>query len=199
MVLHRSANLLSMILSLEQHHAHNVIQNISARCTITVTTTCKTPRMNESSSTVQLCMNEHVSRTEAIYIVSTLTRFPAHNKSNSSMTELVKPNNQTYTLKRYLRRSLLNTFLPILVLAFYVFIVVHYFMRPSVNDVVPGYIINARIIFFTWIILSVFILEWAKSAIAGFEATALMKPVLAPSNAAQLLWHADRSCKFLAR
>lgn len=47
--------------------------------------------------------------------------------------------------------------------------------------------------FYAWVILSIFVLDWAKSGLAGFEASALMKPVLAPKTALQLMWHADRA------
>jgi len=60
-----------------------------------------------------------------------------------------------------------------------------------VNGVVPKRLNDANVVFFSWLILSIFLLDWAKSGLAGFEAAALMKPRLAPSNAMQLMWHLD--------
>lgn len=65
-------------------------------------------------------------------------------------------------------------------------------LRPASNDVIPNRIVPAKGVFYAWVILSIFLLDWAKSGLAGFEAAALMKPSLAPANAMRLLWHADR-------
>ncbi|KFY25909.1 hypothetical protein V491_01551 [Pseudogymnoascus sp. VKM F-3775] len=46
--------------------------------------------------------------------------------------------------------------------------------------------------FFAWLILSIFVLDWAKFGISGFEATALMKPEYAPLDGRRLMWHIDR-------
>ncbi|MCJ1365613.1 hypothetical protein MMC16_004738 [Acarospora aff. strigata] len=94
---------------------------------------------------------------------------------------------------RYILRSTLNTLGSCVVTAFYLFIVCVYLLRPSVNDIIPYYPVNARGVFYAWLILSVFVLDWAKSGLAGFEASALMKPALAPKTALQLIWHADRA------
>ncbi|KAL9598749.1 MAG: hypothetical protein Q9219_004307 [cf. Caloplaca sp. 3 TL-2023] len=96
-----------------------------------------------------------------------------------------------YTLQRYYARSLLNTLLPLVATAWYAFIVFGYLLQPSVNGIVPERSVDANVVFFSWLILSIFLLDWAKSGLAGFEAAALMKPGLAPSNAMQLMWHLD--------
>ena len=57
---------------------------------------------------------------------------------------------------------------------------------------IPNRVLRPNAIFFTWIIRSIFLLEWVRSALAGVEAAALMKPRLAPATAAQLMWHSDR-------
>ncbi|KAL8844257.1 MAG: hypothetical protein Q9176_001432 [Flavoplaca citrina] len=113
--------------------------------------------------------------------------------SNSSQLNLVYPNTNTYTFERYIPRSLLNTLGPILLTALYFFILFVYLLRPSLNDVVPYFPVDANTVFYAWLILSVFVLDWAKSGLAGFEASALMKPSLAPKTALQLMWHADRA------
>lgn len=110
----------------------------------------------------------------------------------SSQHQLVPGAASSYRFERYVARSTLNTLGPALVTAFYLFIVGVYLLRPGLNDVVPTYPIDARGIFFAWLILSIFVLDWAKSGLAGFEASALMKRKLAPSNAMQLMWHTDR-------
>ncbi|KAI0397247.1 hypothetical protein F5Y17DRAFT_390650 [Xylariaceae sp. FL0594] len=98
-----------------------------------------------------------------------------------------------YYFKRYIPRALLNVLAPLLILGFYLFIVGQYFQRPAINGIIPSRPLDANAVFFAWLILSIFVLDWAKSGIAGFEAAALMTPSLAPSNARQLMWHADRA------
>ncbi|KAK7223645.1 hypothetical protein V2G26_011648 [Clonostachys chloroleuca] len=53
--------------------------------------------------------------------------------------------------------------------------------------------IDSQIVFYAWWLINIFILDWAKSGIAGFEAAALMNPSIAPKNARQLMWHTDRA------
>ena len=111
---------------------------------------------------------------------------------DGSQQRLMPANSVSYRFARYVPRAVLNISGPVILTIFYLFIVVVYLRRPAVNDIVPAYPINAKVMFFAWLVLSIFILDWAKSAIAGYEASALMKPDLAPSNAMQLMWHADR-------
>lgn len=94
--------------------------------------------------------------------------------------------------ERHYARATLNTFGPLLVCLFYLFIVLEYFLRTAVNDISPPRIFNGKAVFYTWLIFSIFLLDWAKSGLAGFEAAALMKPRLAPCSAMQLMWHLDR-------
>lgn len=112
--------------------------------------------------------------------------------ARSSQVNLVFPTASTYSFERYIYRSTLNTLGPCLLTAFYLFIVCVYLLRPEVNGVIPYFPIDARGVFFAWLILSIFFLDWAKSGLAGFEASGLMKPALAPITALQLMWHADR-------
>ena len=114
-----------------------------------------------------------------------------HSRDRSQLP-LVPGAPRSYTFERYIARSILNTFGPALVTAFYLFIVCIYLLQPGVSDVVPTYPIDARGVFFAWLILSIFVLDWAKSGLAGFEASALMKRRLGPSHAMQLMWHTDR-------
>lgn len=99
----------------------------------------------------------------------------------------------TYKFQRHIRRSLLNTLGPVAVTGFYLFIVLEYLSRPSLNNISPSRVIDGKGVFYAFFILSVFVLEWAKSGLAGFEAWALMQPRFAPANANQLMWHADRA------
>ncbi|KAL8910117.1 MAG: hypothetical protein Q9171_004578 [Xanthocarpia ochracea] len=134
---------------------------------------------------------------DSVYTGSPNSRLPPKNairhSSNSSQLNLVYADTHTYSFDRYIPRSVLNTLGPFLLTAFYFFIVFVYHTRPSVNDVVPYFPVDARTVFYAWLILSVFVLDWAKSGLAGFEASALMKPSLAPKAALQLMWHADRA------
>ncbi|KAL8882766.1 MAG: hypothetical protein Q9198_000293 [Flavoplaca austrocitrina] len=133
----------------------------------------------------------------AVYTLSQKSRLPpktaTRHSSNSSQLNLVYPNTNTYTFERYIPRSLLNTLGPLLLTALYFFILFVYLLRPSLNDVAPYFPVDAKTVFYAWLILSVFVLDWAKSGLAGFEASALMKPSLAPKTALQLMWHADRA------
>lgn len=87
----------------------------------------------------------------------------------------------------------MNTLGPVAVTGFYFFIALEYLSRPSVNDISPSRILSGKGVFYAFFILSVFVLEWAKSGLAGFEAWALKQPWLAPANANQLMWHTDRA------
>ncbi|KAK5631103.1 hypothetical protein RRF57_006818 [Xylaria bambusicola] len=83
---------------------------------------------------------------------------------------------------------------PVLVLLLYVFIVFHYLLRDEVNGIVAEHKIDAKVVFYAWLILSIFILEWLKASLAWFEAAVLLNyPSWAPANEAQLLWHLDRA------
>lgn len=95
--------------------------------------------------------------------------------------------------QRYIGRSLLNTLGPVAVTGFYFFIVLEFLSRPSVNNIGPSRILRGKGVFYAFFVLSVFVLEWAKSGLAGFEAWALTQPRLAPVNANQLMWHTDRA------
>ena len=106
---------------------------------------------------------------------------------------MLEAHTRTYAFERYIPRSLLNTLGPCLLTVFYLLILFVYILRSSENGVIPYYPIDARTVFYGWLILSVFVLDWAKSGIAGFEAAALMKPALAPRDGLQLMWHNDRA------
>ncbi|KAK5079598.1 hypothetical protein LTR70_009279 [Exophiala xenobiotica] len=116
---------------------------------------------------------------------------PFQDLQNPSQINLIDPKTGSYKFQRYYARSFLNTLLPLLATGWYAFIVFGYLLKPSVNGVVPKRPFDANVAFFSWLILSIFLLDWAKSGLAGFEAAALMKPRLAPSNAMQLMWHLD--------
>ncbi|THY70995.1 hypothetical protein D6C86_09743 [Aureobasidium pullulans] len=96
-------------------------------------------------------------------------------------------------MKRYIRRWIANTFGPPLVTRSYLLIARYYLCVPPVNDVIDPPSISAGAVFYAWLILSIFALDWAKSALAGFEAWALMDPRFAPRTALQLMWHTDRA------
>lgn len=58
----------------------------------------------------------------------------------------------------------------------------------------PQHKIDAKIVFYAWIIVSIFLLEWLKTALAWFEAAVVLNhPSWAPSNEAQLMRHLDRA------
>jgi hypothetical protein len=115
-----------------------------------------------------------------------------HSESDSQVS-LVTTATSTYALERYIPRAALNILGQCLFTALYLFIVLTYLLRPAVNDVIPWLPIEAKGVFYAWLVLSIFVLDWAKSSLAGFEGSCLMKDSLAPRNAMQLMWHADRT------
>ncbi|TIA11214.1 hypothetical protein D6C80_07648 [Aureobasidium pullulans] len=98
-----------------------------------------------------------------------------------------------YVMNRYLRRWFANTFGPSLLTLTYSLIVRYYLCVPPVNGVIDPPLISAGFVFYAWLIFSIFALDWAKSALAGFEAWALMDPRFAPPTALHLMWHTDRA------
>ncbi|KAG2170067.1 hypothetical protein JADG_009806 [Aureobasidium aubasidani] len=105
------------------------------------------------------------------------------------------PNDRStrYVMNRYLRRWFANTFGPPLLTLTYSLIVRYYLCVPPVNGVIDPPLISAGFVFYAWLIFSIFALDWAKSALAGFEAWALMDPRFAPPTALHLMWHTDRA------
>ncbi|THZ11472.1 hypothetical protein D6C90_10507, partial [Aureobasidium pullulans] len=96
-------------------------------------------------------------------------------------------------MNRYLRRWFTNTFGPPLLTLTYSLIVRYYLRVPPVNGVIDPPLISAGFVYYAWLIFSIFALDWAKSALAGFEAWALMDPRFAPPTALHLMWHTDRA------
>ena len=108
---------------------------------------------------------------------------------------LVKPPSsapiQTYSLQRYVWRAFLSIVGPILLLAFYTFICFYYLERAPINNIVHSVGFDARGTNYAWFVLSIFALDWGRTVLANAEAAAVMKPILAPHTAMQLMWHAD--------
>lgn len=96
-----------------------------------------------------------------------------------------------YQLRRYKWRTFLNILGPSLVLGYYSFVCVYFLANPPLNNIVSSSRVDGRWIFYLWFIISIFILDWARSGLANIEASALMHPGLAPESAMELMWHAD--------
>lgn len=111
----------------------------------------------------------------------------------SSQVHLILPKPARYVMNRYLRRWFAYTFGPPLLTLTYSLIVRYYLCVPPVNGVIDPPLISAGFVFYAWLIFSIFALDWAKSALAGFEAWALMDPRFAPPTALHLMWHTDRA------
>lgn len=120
---------------------------------------------------------------------------PLHGRSRSSsqVTLLANQTPPAYILKPYWRRWIANTFGPPLLTVFYLLIARYYLCIQPVGEVISPPLIGAKVIYYAWLILSIFALDWAKSGLAGFEAWALMDRRFAPCSALQLMWHADRA------
>ncbi|CAH0056556.1 unnamed protein product [Clonostachys solani] len=129
--------------------------------------------------------------------MQSLASYPDQYDANDNISEPLvvssDPRKRHYRFSRFIPRTLLNIFGPIFILAFYLFIVEFYLNKPSVNGVMPNRPIDSQIVFYAWWLINIFILDWAKSGIAGYEAAALMNPSIAPKNARQLMWHTDRA------
>jgi hypothetical protein len=82
---------------------------------------------------------------------------------------------------------------PILITFLYSLIAFGYLFNDEVNDIiVPAHKINAKVVFYAWIILSIFVLEWLKTTLAWFEAAIIWNySSWAPSNEAQIKLHID--------
>lgn len=97
-----------------------------------------------------------------------------------------------HKLSIFLWRTLLGVFWPLGFFAYYALISFYYLNQPPVNDVVQSnHLRHAKTIFYGWFVVSIFVLDWARSTLAHFEAAAVMRPQLAPSTAMKLMWHAD--------
>ncbi|VUC37734.1 unnamed protein product [Clonostachys rosea] len=134
-------------------------------------------------------------KTQKSYDVQSIVSYPDQQDANDNMSEplVAKSDPRNYRFSRYIPRTLLNIFSPILILVFYLFIVIFFLNKPSVNGVMPKRPIDSQIVFYAWWLINIFILDWAKSGIAGYEAAALMNSSTAPKNARQLMWHTDRA------
>ncbi|KAF2482293.1 hypothetical protein BDY17DRAFT_324588 [Neohortaea acidophila] len=118
---------------------------------------------------------------------------PLRRLSSAPSKEVGESSTTSFKFERHIPRAMANTLGPLFVLAYFLLVIYEYLLRPAVQGVILSRAINANVVFFFWVILSIFILDWAKSAIAGFEAAALMKPRLAPSSAIHLSWHLERN------
>jgi hypothetical protein len=80
---------------------------------------------------------------------------------------------------------------PLAVTGFYSLICFVYLANPPTNDIAPHRVPDARYVFYVWIVMSAFVLDWSRVGLANLEAAALMHPSLAPNSAMELMWHAD--------
>lgn len=115
--------------------------------------------------------------------------------SNGTQYTTIAPASSTrtsvYTLRRFSWRAILGIVGPLALLGLYTYICLHYLRNPPKNNIVGVVYVNAQIMFYIWFVVSIFALDWARTALANFQATALMVPAAAPANAMVLLWHAD--------
>lgn len=113
---------------------------------------------------------------------------------NIPLTNLNHPSRNgasEYRLRRYKWRTFLNISGPLLVLGYYAFVCFYFLANPPLNNIVPVSQVDGRWIFYGWIIISIFILDWARSGLANIEATALMHSSFAPESAMELMWHTE--------
>ncbi|KPI37127.1 uncharacterized protein AB675_3702 [Cyphellophora attinorum] len=99
----------------------------------------------------------------------------------------------TYTLRRYPWRTLLGIAGPLCFLGFYAHICYYYLDKQPIYGILLTSKADATPMFYAWFVISIFSLDWARTALANFEAAALMHPWLAPPNASELFWHADNN------
>jgi hypothetical protein len=136
------------------------------------------------------------SLTDQSFASTANTFFDDHAEGKNDDESLIRQSNRKngrYILYKYISRAVLNSLGPVVILALYIFIVVVYLARPATNGIIQARPLDANGVFYAWWLINIFVLDWAKSGIAGFEAAALGHPALAPVNARQLMWHADRA------
>lgn len=124
---------------------------------------------------------EHPYRPKTL---STISSIPLLTLSSRSVPLASPPGATTYRFHPL--RTALNILGPILVTIFYILILRYYLWEPEQNGIIPARPVDAKGVFFAWVILSIFTLEWAKSGLAGFEAAALMNPKYSPSHGRRL-------------
>ena len=98
---------------------------------------------------------------------------------------------ETYHIRRYHWRSLLTLVGPLIVTAFFIWICIYYLLHPPINDIVTTSHVDGNWVFYAWFIISIFVIDWARTGLANLEACALMHPWFAPVTAVELMWHAD--------
>ncbi|KAI1170502.1 hypothetical protein F4777DRAFT_110789 [Nemania sp. FL0916] len=104
---------------------------------------------------------------------------------------------QAQSLKSKRRIAALSTLAilwPILALFLYAFIALDYLRRDQKNGIlVGGHTIDAKVVFYAWLMFSIFFLEWLKTSLAWFEAAVILNnPSWAPSTERQFVQHLDR-------
>ncbi|KAF2864871.1 hypothetical protein BDV95DRAFT_271657 [Massariosphaeria phaeospora] len=100
----------------------------------------------------------------------------------------------------FIPRTTLLLMGPLLLTAGYAMIARFYLWEEAENDIVPYQPANARAVFYTWLIMSIFVLDWTKSALSGFEAAVLMRERISVDEVEErkrreqiLAWHADHA------
>ncbi|KAJ3579827.1 hypothetical protein NPX13_g739 [Xylaria arbuscula] len=100
---------------------------------------------------------------------------------------------QHHRYSSHIPRTLLNILGPISIIALYAYITRYYLSAPSANSIITKRPIDANVVFYSWWLINAFVLDWARSGIAGFEAAALLLPDFAPKDIWQIMWHTDRA------
>lgn len=121
--------------------------------------------------------------------ISPKRRIQHQNLSTAAKINQFQP--AVYRLRRFTWRASLSIVGPLLLVGFYAFICFYYLNRPVENGIIPFNGADGRACFYAWFILSIFALDWARSALANVQAAALMHPGWAPSSAMKLMWHVD--------
>jgi hypothetical protein len=116
---------------------------------------------------------------------------PVSSREHSVAEEQTLPHVRSYRMSRYLWRASLGIVGPCALLGLFTFISVYFLDRQPQNEILTRSTCDATTAFYIWFVAAVFTLEWARTALANFQATALMIPTLAPTNAMTLFWHAD--------
>jgi hypothetical protein len=94
---------------------------------------------------------------------------------------------------KYFLRSVLNVAGANLFAGFYATVVWYYLKAEVQNGITERQAINARVIYYSWFVLSVFALDWAHAGTAVIEVAGMTARHLAPQNALQTMWHSERS------
>ncbi|KFY23939.1 hypothetical protein V493_05544 [Pseudogymnoascus sp. VKM F-4281 (FW-2241)] len=93
--------------------------------------------------------------------------------------------------RRYWLRPLVLIFIPSIITVYYAIIWVHLLQNSTHDDTINYRTYSGSLIFYSWFLIGVFGLSWAKFGLAGVEASMLRSPFWGAPNLVALLMHSN--------